>query len=432
MMELETLCREKTISMDAALALIRDGDQVALGFCGNEPFGFAAALAGLKGRVKNVTVFSGLTLGRYEYLSDPAFRGVVDVVSPFHSASTRSGQEAGLCSYFPGDLHNLPRRWVEENPVRIFCCAATPMDRHGYFRLPLARIVEQTFLEQADIIILEVNPNLPVVFGDTALHISQVDYLLNGSTPPPVLPRARTGAAEAAIGTYVASLVHDGDTIQLGIGGIPDAVAQSFSGKKDLGIHTEMITSSMADLVREGIVTGRKKSLFPDKIIGSFILGDESLYRLVDQNPGVLLFDASYVTCPSVVARNENMVSINTALAVDLTGQVASESVGNRQYSGSGGQSDTAAGAIHARNGRSIIALRSTTAKGTLSTISAVLAPGTIVTLSRNTVDYIITEYGIAQMRGRTIPQRARSLIAIAHPDHRETLEREARQYGIL
>ena len=141
MMELETLCREKTISMDAALALIRDGDQVALGFCGNEPFGFAAALAGLKGRVKNVTVFSGLTLGRYEYLSDPAFRGVVDVVSPFHSASTRSGQEAGLCSYFPGDLHNLPRRWVEENPVRIFCCVATPMDRHGYFRLPLARIV---------------------------------------------------------------------------------------------------------------------------------------------------------------------------------------------------------------------------------------------------------------------------------------------------
>ena len=424
--------KRKLITPAEAVGLIRSGDMISAGFCGNEPFTFLSHLKDLKHKVTGVQTFTGLTLGKYDYMHDPSYRGIIDAISPFYSAQNRASHKLGQSTFFPGDLHNLPARWIEENPIRIFCCSATPMDRHGYFRLPLSQILERIYRQRAELVILEVNPNLPVVYGDTAVHISEIDYLIEGSTPVPQLPRPEIGPEEQAIGAHVATLVRDGDTIQLGIGSIPDAVAQAFGDKKELGIHTEMITSSMADLVELGVVTGMKKNLHKGKIIGSFIFGDQKLYDFVDGNPGVEIMSSAYVTDPQVVARNDNMVSINTGLAVDLTGQVASESIATVPHSGTGGQCDTAVGAIHAKNGRSIIALRSTAQKGKVSTISACLAPGTIVTLSRNSIDYIVTEYGVAQMRGRTVRQRAENLIAVAHPDFRQSLREDAVKYGFL
>jgi acyl-CoA hydrolase len=305
------------------------------------------------------------------------------------------------------------------------------MDTHGYFKCSLCQIIEHKMAEICDLIILEVNPNMPEVGGDTFIHISQIDHLVEVDTPVPQLPKSAIGSVEETIGKYIAELVNDGDTIQLGIGSIPDAAALAFKSKKDLGVHTEMIGNSIADLVEAGTITGKKKSLHRGKIIGTFALGDKKLYDFMNNNPGVEILRGSYVNDPFVIAKNDNMVSINSCISVDLTGQINAESIGSRQYSGTGGASDTAYGAIHAKNGRSIIAVKSTVKKGTASSIVPVLAPGAIVSIQRNNIDYVVTEYGIAPLRGRSIKERVNNLIAVAHPDFRQELKAGAEQYWL-
>jgi len=285
-------------------------------------------------------------------------------------------------------------------------------------------------LEKADLVIVEVTPDMPVIYGDNEIHISQVDFIVEGNGTLPEIPASEPTVVEKAIGAHIAELVHDGDTIQLGIGGIPDAVGQCLLSKHDLGVHTEMITNSIVDLVAAGVVNGRKKSIHRGKIVGTFTLGNRMLYDFLDENPSVMLMPGSYVNHPSVIAQNDNMISINTTLNVDLTGQCASESIGSLQYSGSGGQSDTAIGALHAKNGRNVIAVKSVahTKQADISAINAQLPMGSVVTLSRNDIDYIVTEYGIAPMRGRSVRERVDNLIAVAHPDYREQLRRDARE----
>ena len=224
----------------------------------------------------------------------------------------------------------------------------------------------------------------------------------------PTCPDSTPNELELTIGNYVASLVHDGDCIQLGIGGIPDAAALALKDKHDLGVHSEMITNSMVELVKQGVITGRKKNFMPGKIVGTFAYGTQALYDLLEENPGVRMLRGETVNNPQIVAQNDNFVSINACLSVDLTGQVCSESIGSRQYSGSGGQSDMAVGATHSKGGRNIIATASTKHGGTVSTITAQLEPGSIVTLSRNELDYVVTEYGIAPLRGRSVRQKVR------------------------
>jgi acyl-CoA hydrolase len=305
------------------------------------------------------------------------------------------------------------------------------MDSHGYFRCSLSQLQESKLAEVCDRIILEVNPNIPFVGGDTAIHISQIDCLIEVDTPVPQTPRIEPNETEQTIGGYIAELIHDGDTIQLGIGGIPNAVGKALLSKHDLGVHTEMLTNSISDLVEANVVTGRKKNIHKGKIIATFALGDATLYKMMDHNPAVEILRAEYVNDPFVIKQNDNMVSINTCISIDLTGQVNSESIGAQQYSGTGGQSDTAYGAIHAKNGRSIIALTSTALDGKISSIVPVLAPGAVVSLQRNNVDLVVTEYGVARLRGRNISERVENLIAIAHPDFREELRVGARQYDL-
>ena len=300
------------------------------------------------------------------------------------------------------------------------------MDKHGYFQIPLCLIHEREFLDHADRIIVQVNPNLPRVYGDTEFHIRDVDCVVEAATPLPYLPESQPSELETTIGQYVASLIRDGDTIQLGIGGIPDAAAFALMDKHDLGIHSEMLTNTMVDLVEAGVITGRKKSLHPGKIVGTFAYGTQRLYDMLDQNPSVRMLRGSYVNDPAVVAQNDNFVSVNSCLSVDLTGQICSESIGSRQYSGSGGQVDMAVGAAHSKGGRSIIAVASTKKGGTVSSITAQLAAGSVVTLNRNEVDCVVTEYGIAYLKGRSVRERVENLIAVAHPDFRADLRKQA------
>lgn len=421
--------QQKLRSVEEALSYIKSNSIISHSYCANEPVTLLSNLHTLKNKVDNIYVLRGLDMGTYPFCSDPQYQDVFTVDSMFFMEPDRVGNRNGIISHVPTHLHNMPSRCYAYKQPNVALISVSPMDEHGYLRTSLCAIAERELIENADLVIAEVNPNMPVVNGDTEVHIKDIDAIVEVNTPIPILPRGKITEKDKIIGEYVASLIHDGDTIQLGIGAIPDAVAGALLGKHDLGVHTEMITNSLVDLVEAGVVTGKKKSLHPGKIIGTFALGDKKLYDMMNNNPSVWLLRGTYVNDPWVIAQNDNMVSINSCISVDLTGQVNSESVGSVQYSGSGGQNDTAFGAIHARNGRSIIAMHSTAKNDTISTIVPVLSPGSIVTLSRNNVDYIITEYGIAPMKGRSIRERVKNLIRIAHPDFRDELRDEAQKY---
>ncbi len=427
----QELYNSKKITVEQALELIKSGDEIVAGFAGNEPMAILSKLHTLKDKVSDVTVWLSLSLGNYEFFNNPEMIGTIQTNSFFLGAGLREAYSQGTVSFQPAHLHNGFIRKIQVKPPNIFIGTVSSMDKHGYCKTSLSALYEKGFIEHADMVIMEVNPHFPNIGGDTELPIDEIDYIVEVDRPIPILPVAPMTENDKIIGQYVASLVNDGDTIQLGIGSIPNAVALAFIEKRDLGVHTEMITSNMADLALAGVITGKKKTLHKGKMIGTFALGTQELYDFMDNNPAVQLLRGEYVNDPYMIAQNDNMVSINTALQVDLTGQVSSESIGLKTWSGTGGQNDTAVGAIHAKNGRSIIALNSTAKNGTVSTIQPWLTPGSAVTLSRNNVDYIVTEYGIAPMKARTVRERVANLIAIAHPDFRKELQDAAFKYEI-
>lgn len=430
-MNLDELYQSKKTTIEEALSLIKSGDVIGHSFCANEPFTLLGNLHTLQGKVKDLYVIRALDIGTHPFCTDPAYKDTFTIGSMFFMGADRLSHKQKLTSPIPAHLHSVASRCYGYRRPNVALISVSPMDRHGYLRTSLCLISEKELVEQADVIIAEVNPHLPAVHGETELHIQDIDALIEVDTPLPQIPRGELTQADRIIGKHIASLVEDGDTIQLGIGSIPDAAAQALMDKHHLGVHTEMITNSLVDLVEAGVVTGKKKNFHPGKIIGTFALGDQKLYDMMDNNPSIQLFRGSYVNNPHIVAKNDHMVSINTCVSVDLTGQVNSESIGSLHYSGSGGQVDTAFGAIHAKHGRSIIALHSTVKGGSVSTINPVLSPGSIVTLSRNNVDYIVTEYGIAPMRGRSVRERVDNLISIAHPDFRTELRSGAKKYQL-
>lgn len=422
---------DKTVSAEEALSHIASGSTIYCGCCAQEPRALLSGISGLSGRVRDLSVRMTMGLCNYDFLQDPSYKNLLTVESAFFMSPARRSQGEGITSFTPVNLHEMGRL-TRRRPPDVFLCTVSPMDRHGYFRASLSLIHEKELFEQARMVIVEVNPHFPLVGGETEVHIDAVDYVVESDLPLLCLPRSIPGPAEETIGEYVSGLVKDGDTIQLGVGNIPDAVSASFINKHDLGVHTEMLTSGIVDLVEAGVITNRKKNFHRGKIVATFIYGDQRLYDFVDENPSVELFRSSVVNNPYVVAQNDNMVSINTALAVDLTGQVSSEGIGTLHFSGTGGQCDMATGANHSRGGRSIIALHSTAKGGNLSTISTVLAPGSAVTLSRNCVDYVVTEYGVAELVGCSVRERVLRLISVAHPDFRAELKRDARSYGLI
>ena len=331
-------------------------------------------------------------------------------------------------------LHNAASDRMKVRRPHMFVGTCTPPDEKGFVSLSLGITYEKDILEVAEVVVLEVNDKLPRTFGDTQVHVSEVDYFVEYSQNPPAIPEPQPDEAAMKIGKHIADLIEDGSTIQLGIGEIPNAAALMLRSKKDLGVHTEMMVDSMMELYDMGVITNKKKSLHKGKFICTFAMGSEKLYEWLDNNPAVEFLRGSYVNDPSVVRQNSKMVSINTCMMIDFTGQVASEGIGTQQYSGTGGQSDTAVGAIEGLDGKgkSIIACRSTAKGGTISTIVPVLPPGTGVTLHRSDTDYIVTEYGSVRLTGRTVRERTELLISIAHPDFREELRKQAEEIGYL
>ena len=417
--------KRKLVTVEEALSKLKTGDVIGTSQCANEPTALFDAMHTLYGKIGPVKMYGPMCFFPHEFMLNPKYHDTFNMDVSFLMGDTRAGHDAGALNFYPTDLHNGTARWMTVNPVDVFITAATPMDKHGYMKIPLCLIHEKSFFEAAKTVIVQVNENLPDVWGDTEIHVSQVDWIVEANSPLPYLPESHPNETEKIIGGYISELINDGDCIQLGIGGIPDAAAQALYGKHDLGVHSEMITNSMVDLVEAGVITGRKKTLHPGKIVGAFAYGTQRLYDMLDSNPGVMIRRGDLVNDPWVIAQNDNFVSVNSCLSVDLTGQICSESIGSRQFSGTGGQSDMAVGAAHAKGGRNFIAAPSTRKNGTISTITAQLLPGSVVSLSRNQVDCVVTEYGIAWLKGRNLRQRAENLIAVAHPDFRAELRKQ-------
>ena len=411
---------------EGALDLVRSGDTIACSIYGNEPSYFVSHLHTIADRVEGVTLWTMLMMGDYPVMNDDSLKGKIDIYTWFYNEDCRRGHMSSRYHMVPLNLHSGGETMVRTRRPTIFVAAVSPMDRHGNVFLSFDLQSSLECLEAADCVIFEVNSNIPRVFGRTPVPIELADYIYEVDTPLPHAPVYPSTSTEKRIAEYVSSLIRDGDCIQLGIGGMPNAVGEALIRKKDLGIHTEMITSSMGKLLRAGVVTNRRKNFNPGKTIGAFAWGDDSLYDYLAENPAVQMMPVSYVNDPFNIAQNDNMVSVNTAIELDLTGQVCSESIGPLQYSGTGGASDFAYGAFHSKGGRGIIALASTAKDGSISKIKAQLTPGAIVSISRNLTDYIVTEYGIARMRDRSVRQRVDNLIAIAHPDFRAELRKQA------
>jgi 4-hydroxybutyrate CoA-transferase len=277
-------------------------------------------------------------------------------------------------------------------------------------------------------VIAEVTPNMPRTLGDAFIHVSRIDHIVECDSKPIILKPPTISAIDEKIGGHCAELIKDGDCLQLGIGAVPDSILGFLKGKKDLGIHTEMFSDGVVDLVEAGVITCAKKNFHPGKMVATFFMGTKKLYRFVHNNPMVQMFSVDYTNNPAIIAQNDNMVSVNSSLQIDLTGQAASESIGYKQFSGTGGQADFIRGACWSKGGRSILAFHSTAAGGKISRIVPHLDEGNVVTTTRTDIHYVVTEYGIANLRGKSIPERAKALIAIAHPDFRDVLTAEFRR----
>ncbi|MCD6450646.1 MAG: acetyl-CoA hydrolase/transferase family protein [Thermotogaceae bacterium] len=426
------LYRKKLTSIDDVLKLIKDGATVVAGMTPMEPQVFLSEVH--KVNSKNVQIFTCLNMKPYAFFLEKAYEPNITNNSWFYGKPNRDALKEGIRSitYVPNNLHQAGTDLIAARNIDFFVGVASPMDEHGFLTLSASIVYEKDILEAAKTVILEVNPAAPITHGDTSVHITEVDYILEVDYELPEVKPVQPGETEKMIAYNISELVEDGSTIQLGIGAIPDAVARLFKDKKDLGVHTEMLTESMIDLFEMGVITNRNKTLWKGKFVCTFAFGTKRMYEFVNSNPGVMFFRGKYVNDPYIIAQNEKMVSINTALMVDLTGNVCSESIGPRHYSGTGGQLDTHRGAVMSKDGKGIIALKSIAKGGQISTIVPVLPEGSAVTVPRQDVDYVVTEYGVAHLRGRSVRERAKMLIEIAHPDFRDWLKKEAKKLGIL
>ena len=428
--------KSKLISIDDAVSHIGSDNDVIVGQCASEPQGCMSRFHIMADKVANVRVFSVLTLKPYDFYMKPEMKGHFELASWFHAPGSRAALKAGTgtVTYVPNMLHRAASDRIHAHQPEIFFGTCTPPDKHGFVSLSLGITYEKDMVEAAKLVVLEVNPRLPRTFGDTQVHVSKVDFFVEYDQEVPSLPAPNPDATDMAIGAHIAELVDDGSTIQLGIGGIPNAAALALRDKKDLGVHTEMLVDSMMELYEMGVVTNAKKALKKGKFITTFAMGSRKFYDWLDDNVAVEFQRGRWTNDPSVVSQNSKMVSINTCISVDLTGQVASESIGPNQYSGTGGQSDTATGAVAGFDGlgKSIIACYSTAKNGTVSTIVPMLPEGSAVTLHRSLVDHVVTENGIARLRGRTVRERARELIAIAKPEFRDELSAKAKALGYI
>jgi 4-hydroxybutyrate CoA-transferase len=414
----------KLSSPAEAIKVIKDNDHVVFSHAAAVPGLVSRELAARKEDYHGVRVYHMLSLGEGEYLQ-PGLEAHFRHVTNFAGANSRQAIAEGRADFLPCFFKDVPGMLGSVFPVDVAVIQVSPPDDEGFCSFGVSCDYTKPAAGKASTIIAEMNEHMPRVGGDNKIHLSAIDRVIPCAYPLPEIPPPRITGVEEEIGRHCASLVEDGATLQLGIGAIPDAVLLFLKDKRDLGIHTEMFSDGVVDLVEAGVITGRRKTLHPGKLVATFLMGTRRLYDFVDRNPAVELYPVDYVNDPWIIAKNDKMVSINSCIEVDLTGQVASESIGLAQFSGTGGQVDYVRGAALSRGGKSIMAMPSTAARGTKSRIVPFLTGGAAVTTSRADVDHVITEHGIARLKGQTLRQRAESLIRIAHPAFRESLQQE-------
>lgn len=406
-----------------AIDLLRDGDVIVVSTGAAEPPDLLEALSERRREFRGVCVAQMLPMRKYGYF-DPETLEHVRHLGPFLGVASRQGAQQGWIDTLACNFSELPQFFRDGlTPADIVFCLASPMDKHGYFSLGLGADYTMAAIERARAIVLEVNPNVPYAFGNCQVHVSKVSAIVESEADIIEAAMPAIGPVQEAIGRYVASLIEDGSTLQIGYGGIPDAVATQLREKRDLGIHTELMGDALLSLIECGAVTNARKNFLPGKAVATIAVGSARLYRFMDRNPSFEMHPSDFTNDPWVAARNDNFVAVNATLQVDISGQCGSESLGLLPYSGSGGQADFVRAANRSKGGKSIIVLPSTAKNDTVSRIVPILDPGTLVTTSKNDVNYVVTEYGIAQLRGKSMKARARELIAIAHPAFRADLE---------
>jgi acyl-CoA hydrolase len=420
------------IDADEALQQVRSGMRIFIGSGCATPQALVAALARRGPAVHDVEIVHILTFGEAPY-AKPELLGHFRHNAFFIGPNVRSAVNDGLADYTPVFLSEIPRLFRRrELPLDVALVQVSPPDPHGYCSFGISVDVVKAAVESAAFVIAEVNPNLPRTLGDSFVHIRDLDALVQGDAP--VLEHvAEEPSYEARkIAEFIEPLVDDGSTLQTGIGAIPSAVLAALGHKRDLGMHTEMLTEAVVPLIETGVLTGRRKGLLPGKIVTSFVFGNRAFYQYLDNHPAFEFRPTEFTNDPFQIARNPNMVAISSAIEVDLTGQVCADSIGGRLYSGFGGQVDFIRGAARSEGGKPIIALPSTTRDGRITRIVPRLQEGAGVVTSRADVHYVVTEFGVAFLHGRSIRQRAEALIRIAHPKFRDELERTARNLRLL
>ena len=416
--------REKLVSADEAVSHIRSGQRIVFSHAAGESLVLSDALVRNRALFENVEIVHMVAMGEAKYC-EPGMEKHFRHNSFFLGASTRKAAKEGRADVTPVYFSEVPELFRTTLPVDAVFLNLSPPDEHGYCSFGISVDYSKPAAMEAEFVIAQINPSMPRTLGDSFIHISDIDYIVEADTPLIELPPAGISEVERAIGKNCASLIEDGDTLQLGIGAIPDAVLGFLKEKKDLGIHSEMISDGIVELYEGGVITNRRKSLHAGKSIVTFLMGTRRLYDFAYNNPAVELHPVDYVNDPYVIAQNERLVSVNSCVQVDLMGQVVSASVGRRQISGVGGQVDFVRGANMSRGGKSIMAMPSTAAEGRISKIVPVIGEGAAVTTSRYDADYIVTEYGAARLKGESLRNRAKKLIRIAHPDFRRMLAEE-------
>ena len=426
----QRLYEERKSTLSDCLDTIRSGDVIWCSNNYNEPSTFFSHIHEIADRVENVFIYKS-RIGNYPFMNDPKINGRINFGNYFYGPAYKEAHELHNCTFYPSDLPNYYRTASAHRPWNVFIAQVSPMTEDGLFYIGMNQTFETLLIRDAlaehKTILLEVNPNLTWMNGSAAIPVEAVTKLYEVNTPPDITPERSISEEEIRIAKFAAEIIEDGDTIQMGIGGIPDAIGHELLTKKDLGIHTEQFTTSMAKLIQAGAVTGAKKVLDKGLHVGTFADGTPELYRFLHDNPSCVLRPGEENVNPFVIAQQDHMTAINTCIEMDLTGQICAESIGTRQLSGSGGGFCFALGAFYAEHGKGIMAMTSRDKKGNPK-ITAFLKQGAVVTHPRNYTDYVITEYGAVRLKGTSVRERAKLLISIAHPEDREKLTKTARE----
>ncbi|MDQ7030943.1 MAG: acetyl-CoA hydrolase/transferase C-terminal domain-containing protein [Ardenticatenia bacterium] len=426
-MNWDTLYRRKVTDPATAVAAVSSGHRIYLGGGAGVPQVLVNALVERAEHLRDVEVVHILHFGPAPYVK-PECQGHLRHNALFIGANVREAVQAGRADYTPVFLSDIPSLFRSGRlPLDFACIQVSPPDEHGFCSFGVEVGCTKPAAEAARVVVAEVNQQMPRTLGDSFIHVRNIDVIVEVDYPLPEAPQGGSTEVHRRIGERIAEMIPDGATLQLGIGSIPDAVLANLRHHRDLGIHTELFSDGVVALVEAGVITGARKTLHRGKVVAGFLFGSRRLYEFVADNPIIELHPTDYVNDPYIIAQHDHMVSINSALEVDLTGQVAADSIGPRLFSGVGGQLDFVRGAARSRGGMPIIALPATAKGGTISRIVPTLKPGAGVTTTRYDVHYVVTEYGVAELHGKSVRERAQALIRIAAPQFRDELTRQAK-----